>query len=119
MSRSSSSPSRAASLARTQANWASCAAIQNLSGSASTSSSRSSFGQRTASEVSSSGSVANIFPATRKVGMLQAVFSVVSGRDRAIRRTSSASGMTGTVAAATDNHPAAAWAPTRSPTCLK
>ncbi len=59
---------------------------------------RSSFGQRTAMDVSSSGSVANIFPATRKVGMLQAIFSVVSGRERAVRRTSSASGMEGTVA---------------------
>lgn len=123
MSRSSSSPSRAASRARTQANWASWPAIQNFSGSASTSSSRSSFGQRTAREVSSSGSVANIFPATRKVGMLQAIFSVVSGRDRAIRRTSSASGMTGTVSAGTDNHPATAAVPvrrpSRPPTCLK
>ncbi|GGV59179.1 hypothetical protein GCM10010228_05770 [Streptomyces massasporeus] len=55
-------------------------------------------------EVSFSGSVANIFPATRNVGMLQAIFSVVSGRDKAIRRTSSASGMAGTVSAPTDSH---------------
>ena len=104
MSRSSPSSSMASSRARTQANWDSWSAIQNFPGSASTSSSRSSLGQRTAREVSSSGSVANIFPATRNVGMLQAIFSVVSGRDRAIRRTSSASGMAGTVSARTDNH---------------
>jgi hypothetical protein len=104
MSRSSSSLSSAASRALTQAKPASWSAIQNFSGSARTSSSRSSLGQRTAMEVSSSGTVTNIFPATRKVGMFQAIFSVVSGRERAIRRTSSASGMRRKIAAATDNH---------------
>lgn len=104
MSRSSPSSAIEASRALTQANCASWSAIQNFSGSASTSSSRSSLGQRTAMEVSSSGSVANILPATRNVGMLQAIFSVVSGRARQIRRTSSASDMPRTVAAPTDNH---------------
>ena len=107
MSRSSPSSSRAVRRTLTQANCASWPAIQNFSGSARASSSRSSLGQRTAMEVSSSGRVANILPATRNVGMLQAIFSVVSGRDRAIRRTSSASGMGGTVAFGTDiDHPA-------------
>lgn len=68
---------------------------QNFSGSARTSSPRSSLGQRTAMEVSSSGMVAYIFPATRKVGMDQAIFSVVSGRERAMVRASWASAMAG------------------------
>lgn len=70
-------------------------ATQNFSGSARTSSPRSSLGQRTAMEVSSSGMVAYIFPATRKVGMDQAIFSVVSGRERAMVRASWASAMAG------------------------
>ncbi|GHA27881.1 hypothetical protein GCM10010372_29760 [Streptomyces tauricus] len=53
-------------------------------------------------EVSSSGRVTNIFPATLKVGMLQAIFSTVSGRERQIRRTSSASCMERTVTNGTD-----------------
>lgn len=91
MSRSSPRSSSAASRTRTQAEPASCGGTQNFSGSAAISSVRSCRGQRTAKDVSSSGTVTNIFPATRKVGMLHASFSTVSGRDSAIRRTSSAS----------------------------
>lgn len=91
MSRSSSMSSSSASRTRTQAEPASCGGTQNFSGSAAISSFRSWTGHRTANEVSSSGTVTNIFPATRNVGISQASFSTVSGSERAIRRTSAES----------------------------
>lgn len=91
MSRSSSMSSSSASRTRTQAEAASCGGTQNFLGSAAINSRRSCIGHLTANDVSSSGIVMNIFPATRNVGISQASFSTVSGRERAIRRTSAES----------------------------